>query len=238
MNRYISSFIISSLLYLSLIVALIYVVADTKSSTVAKVQDVRKVCFTVVAQKPKQEKKVIPKPKPKPKPEPKPEPKPKPKPTPKPEPVPEPIVQEKIVEEPIVEEDIREEIVEEVQEQSEEIVEETTDAEDVLVEKQSEISQDLLLAKQNKFINDLIKKINDNKSYPNMARRRGIEGLVNVKFKILSDGNVEEIKIVSGKSVFTKSAIEAISKSFPVVVKDSMFDFPREFKVSISYVLK
>ena len=71
-----------------------------------------------------------------------------------------------------------------------------------------------------------------------MARRRGIEGLVDVKFKILSDGNVEDIKIVSGRSIFKKSAMQAIARSFPVIVKDSLFDFPREFKVKISYILK
>jgi protein TonB len=221
MNRYISSFILSALSYLTIITLIIYFLsADTKLSTEAKLQDVRKVCFTVVAKttppKPKEKKKVEPKPKPKPKPKPIPEPI-------KEEPTPKPIVEEKIVEE----------IVEEV----EEVVEETTPQEEVLVEQQPEINQDLLLAKQNKFINDLIKKINDNKSYPRMARRRGIEGLVDVKFKILSDGSVDGIKVVSGRGIFKRSAMEAISKSFPVVIEEALFSFPKEFKVKISYVL-
>jgi len=232
MNRYISSFIISAFSYLAIIVSIVYFLsADTKLSTDAKVQDVRKVSFRVVAQasppKPQQEKKITPKPKPKPKPKPEPI---------KEEPVKEPIVEEKIVEEKVVEE--VQEKVEEVVEETKEIVEETPEKEEVVVQEQTEINQDVLLAKQNKFISDLIKKINDNKSYPRMARRRGIEGLVDVKFKILSDGNVEGIKIVSGRSIFKRSAMEAISKSFPVIIEEALFEFPKEFSVKISYVLK
>jgi len=237
MNRYLSSFIVSAISYLAIVVAIIYAVADTQVSTDAKVEDVRKVCFTVVTQvKPqKQEKKITPKPKPEPVVKPKPIPKPKPKPIP--EPIIEPIVEEKIVEEPAVEEIVQER-VEEVQEQREEIAQNREVKEDVLAKEQNEISQDILLAKQNKFINDLIKRINDNKSYPNMARRRGMEGLVDVKFKILSDGNVKEMQIVSGKSVFQKSALEAISKSFPVTFEEALFDFPKEFRVKLSYTLR
>jgi protein TonB len=233
MNRYLSSFIVSAISYLAIVVAIIYAVADTQVSTDAKVEDVRKVCFTVVTQvKPqKQEKKITPKPKPEP------VAKPKPKPMPIPEPIIEPIVEEKIVEEPVVEEIVQER-VEEVQEQREEIAQNREVKEDVLAKEQNEISQDILLAKQNKFINDLIKRINDNKSYPNMARRRGMEGLVDVKFKILSDGNVKEMQIVSGKSVFQKSALEAISKSFPVTFEEALFDFPKEFRVKLSYTLR
>ncbi|MDD2448586.1 MAG: energy transducer TonB [Sulfurimonas sp.] len=236
MNRYLSSFIVSAISYLAIVVAIIYAVADTKVSTDAKVEDVRKVCFTVVTQvkpqKPKQEKKITPKP----------EQKPIQKPKPKPEPLPKPIVEEKVVKEPVVEEKVIEEIVEEVveeaQEQREEIVQNEEVKEDILVKEQSEINQDVLLAKQNKFINDLIKRINDNKSYPNMARRRGIEGLVDVRFKILSDGNVEEIQIITGRDIFKKSAIEAISKSFPVTFEEALFNFPKEFRVKLSYTLR
>lgn len=246
MNRYLSSFIVSAISYLAIVAAIIYAVADTKVSTDAKVEDVRKVCFTVVTQvkpqKPKQEKKITPKPEQKPIQKPKPKPKPTPEPKPEPKPIPEPIVEEKVIKEPVVEEKVIEEIVEEVveeaQEQREEIVQNKEVKEDILVKEQNEINQDVLLAKQNKFINDLIKRINDNKSYPNMARRRGIEGLVDVRFKILSDGNVEEMQIITGREIFKKSAIEAISKSFPVTFEEALFDFPKEFRVKLSYTLR
>lgn len=235
MNRYFSSFIISAISYFIIIFSLIYIIkADSQPNTDAKVQDVRKVSFTIIAKsiplEKKQEKKVTPEPIPEPKPEPKPIQKPIPK--PKPEPIKKPIVKEEVVQEEV------QESVEETQEEIVEAVESMPSKEDVIVEKQSEISQDILLAKQNKFINDLIKKINDNKSYPNMARRRGIEGIVDVKFKVLSDGNVEGMNVVSGNNIFAKSALEAISKSFPVSVEETLFKFPKEFRVKLSYTLK
>lgn len=103
---------------------------------------------------------------------------------------------------------------------------------------QKEIDQELLQARQDRFLAHLVKKINRNKSYPRIARRRGMEGDVEVAFHILSDGSVNNIKLVSGKKVFRRSAIEAISKSFPVKVDSAIFDFPKEFSVTLAYVLK
>lgn len=233
MNRYIHSFIISSIFYISIIIGVVYFLSiDDSSKADANIKATKKVCFSVVTQveipEPKVEKK--PEPKPKPKPKPKPEPKPKPKPLPEPikeEPIPQPTP------EPIVEETIKEE-TEVVEEQTQEVIK----SEEIATETKNKISPEVVQAQQDLFISHLIHKINSNKSYPNMARRRGIEGLVDVKFKILSNGNVEDIKIISGRSIFKKSATEAITRSFPVVVKDSMFEFPREFKVKITYILK
>ena len=44
--------------------------------------------------------------------------------------------------------------------------------------------------------------------------------------------------MISGKNVFKKSAIQAINKSFPIDVEESLFDFPKQFKIKIAYVLK
>ncbi|WP_324170695.1 energy transducer TonB [Sulfurimonas sp.] len=229
MNRYISSFIISSIFYLTIITGLIYFVSiDDSCKADVNIKATKRVCFSIVTQpetsKPKIEKKTKPKKKPKSKPKSKPKPKPKPKPKMLPVSVKEELIPE-LIPEPIVEG------TEVVEEETKEVVEPITEA-------QNKINHEVVQAKQDLFISHLIHKINSNKSYPNMARRRGIEGLVNVKFKILSDGNVEDIKIVSGRSIFKKSTIEAISRSFPVIVKDSLFDFPREFKINISYILK
>jgi len=231
MNRYILSFIISSIFYLAIIIGLVYFVSiDDSCKADANIKATKKVCFSVVTQ-PETPKPIIEK-KPKPKPKKKHKPKPKPKPKPLPEPVKEKPVPEPIPE-PIVEETIEKEI-EVVEEETQEVVKPVQ----TVTETQNKINHEVVQAKQDLFISHLIHKINSNKSYPNMARRRGIEGLVDVKFKILSDGNVEDIKIVSGRSIFKKSATQAITRSFPVIVKDSLFDFPREFKIKISYILK
>ncbi|MFT7004952.1 MAG: protein TonB [Sulfurimonas sp.] len=246
MNRYFHSFIISALSYLVIIIAVFYALTtNTELKTDAKLQDVKKISISVINQpacpKPKIEKKITPKPKTKPKTKPKAKPVPRPKPRPIHKPTHKPKAIEKPIPLPIKKTIIEKKKVEEkavVEEEIKELKEKANVIEETLAEKQREISHDILLAKQNKFISDLVKKINENKSYPNIARRRGIEGLVNVKFYVYSNGNVKDIKIVSGKSIFKNSAREAISKSFPISISEELFNFPKKFNIKISYILK
>ena len=103
---------------------------------------------------------------------------------------------------------------------------------------QKTVDKELLQARQDTFLAHLVERINRNKSYPKRARRRGIEGSVKVGFQIFSDGSVDNITLISGRKVFRKSAFEAIAKSFPIEVDTALFDFPKEFKVTLAYVLK
>lgn len=60
--------------------------------------------------------------------------------------------------------------------------------------------------------------INENVKYPSKAKKLSIEGIVVVKFKILEDGSVQNIQIIEGHALLRSSTIEAIeeaSKSFP-----------------------
>lgn len=99
-------------------------------------------------------------------------------------------------------------------------------------------NNDVLKAKQDIFLANLVKRINSNKFYPHTARRRAIQGEVEMKFSLLKSGHVKDIDIVSGKHIFKRSAIKAIEKSFPVDVDNTLFSFPKEFKITIAYILK
>lgn len=146
-------------------------------------------------------------------------------PIPKPEPV-EKVIIEESIHEPEVQKEATSEVIEPV---IQEEVQEQIQAANIATALQH---------KQDIFIANLVERINSNKSYPNMARRRAIEGSIEVKFKILSDGDVREIEIVNGKSVFKKSAVQAIDRSFPMKIDSKLFNFPKEFKITIIYVLK
>ncbi len=100
------------------------------------------------------------------------------------------------------------------------------------------IAEQELQERQKSFFLNLRELINKNKSYPNTARRRAVQGNVEVCFCILENGNVENIEQVSGKSIFKKSALQAIQRSFPIDVDKTLFSFPKKFKITISYVLK
>lgn len=93
-------------------------------------------------------------------------------------------------------------------------------------------------ARRDRFMALLNERINSNKHYPKSARRRGIEGKVELVFEVCSDGKVDNITVVSGRSIFKRSAIQAIVKSFPIEVDEALFEFPHEFRVTLEYVLK
>ena len=68
------------------------------------------------------------------------------------------------------------------------------------------------------YYQQLIKqKIEENKRYPLLARNKGIEGKVWVKFEILKNGKVKNIKVVKSSyhQILDKAAIESIKKANP-----------------------
>ncbi|QFR49465.1 TonB family protein [Sulfurimonas lithotrophica] len=231
MNRYFSSFVISLFVYVSLFAGAVvfFNKNDTFSDKEIKKPNVVTVCM--VAPQPKlikepikkkivKKKKVVKKKKPIKK-------KIIKKELPKPS---QSLKKEEIIKEKIVKEEV---VKEQVAMEQPEIKK----TQQVVAKEKPYINPDEIKAKQNLFFTELRNKINKNKSYPRRARRRGIEGNVEVKFFLQSDGSVKSIEFVSGKNIFKKSVIEAIENSFPVEVDKTLFSFPKEFKISIEYIL-
>ena len=76
--------------------------------------------------------------------------------------------------------------------------------------------------------------INKNVKYPSKAKKLSIEGIVVVKFKILEDGSVQNIQIIEGHALLRNSTIEAIeeaSKSFPKSEISIEIQIPIEYKL-------
>ncbi len=70
--------------------------------------------------------------------------------------------------------------------------------------------------------------------YPNRAKKFAIQGVVLVEFKILPNGDIENIKILEGNRFFHNSTIEAIkeaSREFPKVSKELQIQLPIEYKL-------
>ncbi len=229
MSHYLKSLFISTFLYVSLFVLAIYALEESEqfSKDKSQTQKNSRVCIAMVEQK------ITPQPK-KPPEEKKPEPVKKPKkkvvkkkPIPKKEvPVEKPIPQE-VVEEVV---EVEQEVVQEEQVVKQEVAEQT--------QMQKQETQEDSHAKQDVFLAYLTERINENKTYPNMARRRVIEGDVKMVFNLYADGSVDNIKMLSGKKIFKKSAVEAIAKSFPVDVDSTLFHFPKELTITMGYTLK
>jgi protein TonB len=83
--------------------------------------------------------------------------------------------------------------------------------------------------KKSQFLAKIRAKINRAKSYPRIAQKRGMQGVVKVRFTILKNGNVGHISI-SGPKVFHNSAKRAIKKAFPINTKNAPLSLPRAIK--------
>lgn len=228
MSRYLNSFFISLVLYVSTFSFILYEVKDDNFCD-KKNEDFTRVAISVINNQPvvkkdelKQEKKKVVKK--------------KVKKVVKKEPLPvKKTVPKKVIE--VAKEEVKEEP--QKQPEKEEIVKEEKAVKKAINTKiQKTVNKDEIRAKQDIFLANLVKKINSNKFYPHTARRRAIQGEVEMKFCLLKSGHVKDIDLVSGKHIFKRSAIKAIEKSFPVDVDNTLFSFPKEFKITIAYVLK
>lgn len=83
--------------------------------------------------------------------------------------------------------------------------------------------------------NEIAQALQRAKSYPELARRRSIEGVVELSFTIKPSGDVEEVEATSKSQLLSKAAIESVHKA------KGYFPLPLEnvtIKVPIIYHLK
>ena len=91
--------------------------------------------------------------------------------------------------------------------------------------------------KKSQFLARVRAKINRAKSYPRIAQKRGMQGTVKVRFTILKNGRVGHIS-VRGPKVFHNSAKRAVKKAFPINTKNAPLSLPTTVNLSLRYQLK
>ncbi len=155
----------------------------------------------------------VPEPEPEPPPEPKPEPKPKPVPKPKPKPVQAP--------------------AEEIP-KLEEVVQETPKSTPMPPPTASRRQVDL----RNEYLSRLLAKIENNKFYPTIARRRNLEGMIQVRFRLGCHGEVEALEIDGKHSLLRKAAGKAIEASLPLPKIPSEIECPMLIDYAMAYTLE
>ncbi len=92
-------------------------------------------------------------------------------------------------------------------------------------------------AKRNQFLAKVRKKINQYKSYPKIAKRRGMQGTVKVRFTILASGHLGHIS-VTGPKVFHNSARNAVKNAFPISTKNVPISLPQSVNLTLCYQFK
>lgn len=72
------------------------------------------------------------------------------------------------------------------------------------------------------------------KTYPRVARERGIEGVVLVRFKVLPNGDIEKVDVLksSGSDILDTASVRTVYRSAPMPYVNGWVEVP------MSYVLK
>ena len=159
------------------------------------------------------------------------EPTPEKEPEVKEEPIPEPVVQ-KVIPKPIVKE-----VKKKPKPKAKKKTRKKTAKKKQRRQKASSRRANISPAQKNEFLASIRAKINKHKSYPRIAKKRGMQGTIKVEFSILSNGNVGNIS-VSGPKVFHKSARNAVKRAFPVNVKSAPITLPKSVNITLRYQLR
>lgn len=91
--------------------------------------------------------------------------------------------------------------------------------------------------KVNRFYKKVRVKINKNKSYPKIAKRRRMQGTVIVTFTVLPSGKVSNI-CLNGPKVFHNSARYAVKSAFPISVKNIPVSLPATVNITLRYQIR
>ncbi len=81
-------------------------------------------------------------------------------------------------------------------------------------------------------------RIESRKYYPRSARKQGIEGSVDVSFRLLKDGEVRDITTTGAHRLLNNAASQAIKKSLPFPAAPDSIVLPKTIHFSMHYDLK
>jgi protein TonB len=141
-------------------------------------------------------------------PEPEPETRPRPKPPP---PAPKPEVKKKPLPEPVIEPPPTSAEVPETVELIEEQIA-TSDYVEAPVDKPA-LAEVALQDERESYLLRLLAHIDNHKFYPRIARRRGVEGEIQVAFYLRKDGSISNLQVTGGSKVLRKAAKQAVQQA-------------------------
>lgn len=96
----------------------------------------------------------------------------------------------------------------------------------------------LLEQAKHEYLRRLLAHIEAHKHYPNVARRRGIEGEVAVSFNLLSRGEVTDLKLEQGHRVLRQAVEEAIAAAHPMPLPPPELPLPMNISFRMQFALR
>lgn len=88
------------------------------------------------------------------------------------------------------------------------------------------------------YLGELLAHIEEHKFYPRAARRRGLQGVIQVSFVLHDNGQISDVLVEDGQEVLRKAAEEAVRAALPLplpprdVVCPMRVSFGMEFKLN------
>jgi protein TonB len=79
-----------------------------------------------------------------------------------------------------------------------------------------QINEGIIERETERYLSSVIAHIEQHKWYPKVARRRGIEGEVHVRFTLHPDGSVRELTVENGSSVLLTASRQAVERAIPM----------------------
>lgn len=105
------------------------------------------------------------------------------------------------------------------------------------VQSQQENTDQLQAQAKYDYLGVLLAHIEKHKFYPNSARRRGIQGTIQVSFTQVANGRIEGLKISGGHRVLQKATYEAMEAAEPLPEVPGSLLLPIALSFSIRYQL-
>lgn len=96
---------------------------------------------------------------------------------------------------------------------------------------------DLTAAKRS-FFASLRTTIQNHLRYPSAARRRGVEGEIDVRFTLANDGTINTISVQRGEAIFHNAVKTAVSSASGIDVPKNLVDsLPMEIELTLEFKL-
>ncbi|HLD24183.1 MAG TPA: TonB family protein [Sulfuricurvum sp.] len=95
-----------------------------------------------------------------------------------------------------------------------------------------------LAAEKRLFFTSLRSTIQNHLRYPSAARRRGMEGEVDVRFTLANDGSINTVSIQRGEAIFHNSVKTAVSSASGIDIPKNLADsLPMEIELTLEFKL-
>ena len=157
---------------------------------------------------------------------------------PKPKPVPEKVIPQKVVEPEPVPKEIVEDVLEEAavddeyEEESEENIEQSSIQPQPITLSEAEVQ-----SATDNYYRMVQQMVESNKHYPRAARRRRVEGEVELSFTILADGSIEGLNSKGNARILTSAAEKAVLAVSPLPKPPMVIAAPVQLSLTMVFKL-